>query len=125
MAIYRVEPDNAYVDPFFRCDTTSCSMKPGEIINDEDVANFKRAAFYVIRLCGQVLLVLLCVALSLLGLFAQYLGRTRMRQYTLTLASALALCAITYIVFMMIGMHSNGSIPTVIYDCKHTHCACA
>lgn len=129
MAIYRIEPQQSYLDPFFRCQATSCSMSYGttDVPDDEDSngnstwIQFTRKA----RSAGQVILVAECILLASLGAFTKALGPHRVKQITISLAAILTISVLVYIGLMMASMQPASGNPTFIYDCRKTHCACA
>ncbi|CBZ27176.1 ABC transporter-like protein [Leishmania mexicana MHOM/GT/2001/U1103] len=129
MAVYRMEPNHSYVDAFFRCNATGCSVKYGQKDPDpNDTSNntLRLRFFRVARTSGQVVLIVECALLALLGAFTALLGPRRTKRITVILASVITVTVLLYIALMMLSMRSI-SIPkeTVIYDCRKTSCACA
>ncbi|CAJ1988917.1 ATP-binding cassette protein subfamily G - member 5 / LABCG5 [Leishmania donovani] len=129
MAIYRIEPNHSYVDPFFRCDAQECSLKYGQKDPDPNDANnntLRQRFFRAARTSGQVALIVECALLALLGGFTALLGPRRTKSITVALASVITVTVLVYISLMMLSMQSiSAPEQTVVYECKKTHCACA
>lgn len=124
MAIYRMEPNNSYVDPFFRCNAQMCSQTFVQGTASDTLAD--KAFFRVARPLGQVLLVCECALLAALGCFTKVLGPRRTRTVTVALASAVTVTVVVYVVLMMVSMQAATVVnSTVAYECQKTQCACA
>ncbi|KAG5504354.1 hypothetical protein JKF63_04803 [Porcisia hertigi] len=128
MAIYRIEPQNSYIDPFFRCDARECSLKYGQRSADTSATNstLRQRFFRFARTTGQVLLTVECASLALLGAFTTLLGPYRTKSFTLALASTITVTVLVYISLMILSMQPVSTQEvTVTYECQKTHCACA
>ncbi|KAG5501193.1 hypothetical protein JIQ42_06191 [Leishmania sp. Namibia] len=129
MTLYRMEPNDSYVDPFFRCDAHECSLAYGQKDPDpSDVNNntLRQRFFRATRTSGQVALIIECALLALLGGFTTLLGPRRTKSVTLLIASMITVTVMVYILLMILSMQPiTPPEQTVIYDCKKTHCACA
>jgi ABC-type multidrug transport system ATPase subunit len=129
MAIYRMEPNQSYIDPFFRCDARQCSQRFGEAAPDASENNnntLRQRFFRAAKTSGQVALVVECALLALLGCFTHILGPRRTKSVTVAIASLIAMTVVVYISLMILSMQSlSTSVQTTIYDCKKTECACA
>ncbi|CAJ1025748.1 putative ABC transporter/ABC-2 type transporter [Leishmania shawi] len=129
MAIYRMEPNQSYLDPFFRCRADQCSLKYGK--RDPDPSNTNsntlwQRFFRITRTTGQIVLIMECALLALLGAFTKLLGPSRTKFTSVTLASMITATVLLYILLMIIGMQAISTPEdTVIYECKKTQCACA
>lgn len=133
MAIYRVEPNAEYVDPFFRCEASQCTMRHGIVDkNDDDddgddweEASLARRVFQRIRQIGQITLVGICGLVALLGLIARALGHRRLSRVTAVLGGMLTFFSVVYIALMVASMMPLEPQAIVVYECKKTRCACA
>lgn len=129
MAIYRMEPNHSYIDPFFRCDTRQCSQRlvqvypnPGTVNNNTLRQRFFRTA----KTTGQVALVVECALLALLGGITGILGPRRTKSVTIAMASIITTTVFIYIVLMIVSMQPiSAPTTTTVYDCKKTQCECA
>lgn len=124
-AIYRIEPHEEYIDPFFRCTTSACNMKYELVKKRSDDGTKAQIIFRWLRIGGQVILVLLSVSLAVLGGFVKHLGHKRIKNITFTLGVCIVCTVIVFIALMMASMHPTEVEHTVVYDCKKTTCACA
>ncbi|KPA84085.1 putative ATP-binding cassette protein subfamily G member 5 [Leptomonas pyrrhocoris] len=129
MAIYRMEPNHSYIDPFFRCDARQCTQRFGEAPTDPDSMNnntLRQRFFRAAKTSGQVALVVECALLALLGCFTHILGPRRTKTITIRMASLITVTVLVYIALMILSMVSfSTALQTSIYDCKKTECACA
>lgn len=128
LTLYRQEPENIYIDPFFRCEASKCSYHFEEDTagREEENASIGGVLLEVVRVGGQVLLLSLTVALVLLRCCSSILGPKRLKRFTVTISSLIVLSTICYILFMTMGLNlwHNGD-KLVVFDCKRTHCECA
>ncbi|KAK7195846.1 ATP-binding cassette protein subfamily G, member 5 [Novymonas esmeraldas] len=129
MAIYRMEPQQSYVDPFFRCDAHECSLKYGQKKSDSNSSQEdtpRQRFFNAARTSGQVALVVECALLAVLGGFTTLLGPRRTKSITVALASTITITALVYIALMILSMQPiDAPEQLVVYECKKTQCACA
>ncbi|KPI86072.1 putative ATP-binding cassette protein subfamily G member 5 [Leptomonas seymouri] len=129
MAIYRMEPNRSYIDPFFRCVASQCTQRIGEAPPDPGDMNnntLRQRFFRAAKTSGQVSLVVECALLALLGCFTHILGPRRTKFVTIGMASLITTTVLVYITLMIFSMQPlSAAVPTTIYDCKKTECACA
>ncbi|KAG5478633.1 hypothetical protein LSCM1_06036 [Leishmania martiniquensis] len=129
MALYRIEPNKSYVDPFFRCEAQECSLAYGQRDPDPSEVNnntLRQRFFRATRTTGQVALIVECALLAVLGGFTTLLGPHRTKSITVFIASAITVTVMVYISLMILSMQPiTAPQQTVIYGCKKTHCACA
>ncbi|CCW63748.1 unnamed protein product [Phytomonas sp. EM1] len=130
MALYRTEDDKAFVDPFFRCETTRCSMRYATKAKSETSGEAKAktwidGVFANVRVAGRVLMLALCASLVLLGGIARSLGYKRLKRFTMVIGAALCATAALYIFLMVLSMRMADPEAVVVYECEKTSCACA
>ncbi|EKF26982.1 ABC transporter, putative [Trypanosoma cruzi marinkellei] len=125
--LFRIEPHREFVDPFFHCNTSECSMqlavqnKAGE---SSDTPKPSRA-FKAVVMTGQVVLVSLCALIALLRFVSFTLGYRRKAKIVVGLGVSLTVSTILFISVMLILMRSESSDVYAVYRCKQTECQCS
>lgn len=128
MAIYRMEPNQSYIDPFFRCVASECSQRVVEVANntDDNTDTLRQRFFRTAKMTGQVALVVECALLALLGCFTHFLGPSHTKSVTIGMATVISATVLVYIALMMLSMQPPSTLThNTVYDCKKTTCACA
>ncbi|ORC89274.1 ABC transporter [Trypanosoma theileri] len=127
MDLFRIEPNEEYVDKFFRCISSPCSMQVSEESkNENDNYNSKLSkVFKGLMITGQVVLVTLCALLAMLRCISSKLGRHRTAKIVVGLGTTLVLSTLLFITIMFVSMRPKHSNMIVLYECKHTQCLCA
>lgn len=124
--LYRKEPDDVYVDPFFRCEATSCTFHRDAKVDAGDSHEGTAHRFFrILRfLVGQVILPSLCVALSVCGAWLSS-QRRGMKRVVASLTGGIVLAVFTYLLLTVLTVTHTKIVKTVNYECAHTSCACA
>ncbi|CAD2219152.1 ATP-binding protein cassette protein subfamily G, member 5 [Angomonas deanei] len=124
-AIYRIEPHEEYIDPFFRCEARECKMSFGEENSGEEKKESRSQA--VLRWCKSIggwTLISLSLSFSIVGMFAKFIGPKNVRRATGTLTGLIVVSVVIYMVIMIVCMQPQVE-EVVVYDCGKTECACA
>lgn len=79
------------------------------------------------RILGQLVLLLLCVGLTLLGsgVAGSVLGPKRRRHWTIRLSVSLLLLTFFYVMTLTLTIHPAHMSRKIRYQCQEVHCACA
>ncbi|KEG12839.1 ABC transporter [Trypanosoma grayi] len=127
MTLYRIEPNHTFVDPFFRCITSKCSMRLAteEINKDDNSTKTSKRVFKALTLTGQVVLVTLCSLLALLRCVSSKLGRRLMARILVGLGITLVVFTLLFIGVMFGNMRPRHPAMLAVYECKETECSCA
>eukprot|EP00796_Vickermania_ingenoplastis_P006523 gene6523-4700_t len=128
-ALYRSEPNETYLDPFFRCEAQQCAYHLSEDLQPAGAgAGTGEAAhrfFHGVKIAGRVLLVFLCLALAALSACQPLLGPKRFRKVTAGLSSIIVVITVVYIALMVLSIRPTHAEKKVVFECQHTSCSCA
>ncbi|KAF8275590.1 putative ABC transporter [Trypanosoma cruzi] len=127
LTLFRIEPHREFVDPFFHCNTSECSMQlvvqnKGNESNDPPKPS---RAFKAVVLTGQVVILTICALIALLRFVSSTLGYRRKAKIVVGLGVSLTISTVLFISVMLILMRSEASDVYAVYKCKHTECHCS